>query len=280
MHPASPRRATSERFVHATDRPSERGFAPRDADLDRVQLSVVEDDGPAGGRQSVGVGSTDVASFAREVWGSSDPLERLQRGVVLAVELVAGSDHAATSAMVRRRTRPGPATDAVGQAADQLQQDLQQGPRLEVVRTGGTVISQDLTRERRWKRWSPQVVDELGVRAALSIVLFDGTQVLGSLSLYSRRADAWSSSAVAVAQVVATHLSLAFGDGLQIEHRGRAMESRTLIGQAQGILMERFTLTADAAHAVLLRRSQQEHVKIVVVAADLVRTAGLPVGDR
>ena len=49
-----------------------------------------------------------------------------------------------------------------------------------------------------------------------------------------------------------------------------------MIGQAQGILMERFNLTADGAYAVLLRTSQQQHLKVAVVAADLVRTARLP----
>lgn len=245
-------------------------------DHDRAQLTVVDPDGAAGRLRPGRVGSREVARFAREVWGSADPLERLQRGVALAVDLVDGCDHAGVSVMSGGKPQPGPATDALSERADQLQQELDEGPRLDAVRTGETVTSQDLTREPRWERWSPLVVQHLGTRATMSLLLRDDTRLYGSLNLYSDRCEAWSRPASTLAQVLATHLTLALGDALQMEHRARAMVSRTVIGQAQGILMERFNITADAAYAVLHRTSQQNHRKIATVAADLVLTARLP----
>ena len=49
------------------------------------------------------------------------------------------------------------------------------------------------------------------------------------------------------------------------------MESRNVIGQAQGILMQRHGLTADAAFALLRRQSQQTNVKLVVLARQIGR---------
>ena len=56
-----------------------------------------------------------------------------------------------------------------------------------------------------------------------------------------------------------------------------AVDARKRIGQAQGILMERFDLTDDQAFAVLLRYSQDNNVKLRVVADRLVETRVLPI---
>jgi AmiR/NasT family two-component response regulator len=56
----------------------------------------------------------------------------------------------------------------------------------------------------------------------------------------------------------------------------RAIDSRHLIGQAQGILMERLKLSPEKAFAVLRRHSQQSNIKLHEVAATLVRTGQLP----
>lgn len=55
-----------------------------------------------------------------------------------------------------------------------------------------------------------------------------------------------------------------------------ALESRTLIGQATGILMERFGLDSDTAFGVLRRLSQTHNIKVVTLAADLVDHGRLP----
>ena len=56
----------------------------------------------------------------------------------------------------------------------------------------------------------------------------------------------------------------------------RAVESRGLIGQAQGMLMERYGLTADSAFGVLRRYSQQHNTKLVALAENLTQTGDLP----
>jgi AmiR/NasT family two-component response regulator len=56
----------------------------------------------------------------------------------------------------------------------------------------------------------------------------------------------------------------------------RAVDSRKLIGQAQGILMERYDLDQDRAFEVLRRYSRDSNVKLREVAQLVVDTRQLP----
>ncbi len=55
-----------------------------------------------------------------------------------------------------------------------------------------------------------------------------------------------------------------------------ALRTRELVGQAQGILMERERITADQAFDVLRRASQHMNIKLREVAATLVETGESP----
>ncbi|MGW6228261.1 ANTAR domain-containing protein, partial [Cellulosimicrobium cellulans] len=55
-----------------------------------------------------------------------------------------------------------------------------------------------------------------------------------------------------------------------------AVQTRTLIGQAQGIVMERYSLTPGRAFAVLSRVSQDANIKLVDIARQVVETRRIP----
>ena len=80
----------------------------------------------------------------------------------------------------------------------------------------------------------------------------------------------------AVGMALAAQVAVALGVTRAIESRDLAIARRTIIGQAEGILMERFSLDADQAFNVLRRVSQDSQRKLYEVAADLVRTGQLP----
>ncbi|MCW2783533.1 MAG: hypothetical protein JWP74_50, partial [Marmoricola sp.] len=63
------------------------------------------------------------------------------------------------------------------------------------------------------------------------------------------------------------------------ENLREAVEGRTVIGQAQGILMERFDLDADRAFSVLRRFSQTENIKLRQVAELVIANGDLPGSD-
>ena len=80
----------------------------------------------------------------------------------------------------------------------------------------------------------------------------------------------------AVAHVLARHAAVAIGAARKEQHLWQAVDARKRIGQAQGILMERYDLTEDKAFAVLLRYSQDRNIKLRLVADQLVENGSLP----
>lgn len=112
----------------------------------------------------------------------------------------------------------------------------------------------------------------------LSLLLFTWTGSYGALSLYGDRPCAFDPSDVATAQVFAGPLAVSLVAGREIDQRGATILSRTIIGEAEGILMERFGLNADQAFEYLRRVSSANNRKLALVAEDLVRTRELPSG--
>jgi AmiR/NasT family two-component response regulator len=60
------------------------------------------------------------------------------------------------------------------------------------------------------------------------------------------------------------------------DHLWQAIDARKLIGQAQGILMERYDLDDERAFEVLRRYSQNSNLKLRDVAQMVVDTRELP----
>ncbi len=61
-----------------------------------------------------------------------------------------------------------------------------------------------------------------------------------------------------------------------LDYANMALVNRTVIGQAEGMLMERYQMSADQAFRVLARVSQQENVKLRDIAAYVVRSGRVP----
>ncbi|WP_299922218.1 ANTAR domain-containing protein [uncultured Nocardioides sp.] len=64
--------------------------------------------------------------------------------------------------------------------------------------------------------------------------------------------------------------------GVEIDHLRVALGRRLVIGQAQGVLMERLGIDAGQAFDYLKRMSSQRNQKVYVIAEDIVRTRELP----
>lgn len=226
-----------------------------------------------------GVGG-GFGDFARELAGAAGAPERLTIGVDLATELVEGCEHASVTEATPTGFKTTAASDQKARDADQWQYELGEGPCVQTVLTQHTVLSLDLATEQRWPRWSARIVDRLGVASSLSLLLYTDQQSYGAMNFYGRRPSAFDGDALAVAHSIAAHLAVAVAASHQAEHLSLAIASRTTIGQAEGILMERFAINADQAFNYLRRVSQATHRKLVVVAEDLVTTRTLPELDQ
>jgi GAF domain-containing protein len=168
------------------------------------------------------------------------------------------------------------ATDPLVAKLDAMQMEVGEGPDVSVLENRLGVIVSDTKTETRWPRWAARVYDS-GIRSLISVRMYTDAETIGTLNAYSRHADAFDVDDQAVAHVLARHAAVALGNARKIENLWMAVDARKRIGQAQGILMERFDLTADQAFAVLLRYSQDNNVKLRTVADRLVETRELPI---
>lgn len=167
------------------------------------------------------------------------------------------------------------ATDPLVPHLEKLQVELGEGPDLDVLGARTSLIVSDTRLDPRWPQWG-RAVAETGVRSLLSVRLYTSSSTIGALNLYDRAPDKFDISDQEVAHVLARHAAVALASARQTENLWQAIDSRKRIGQAQGILMERYDLTEDQAFAVLRRYSQDKNVKLRDVAELLVSTRDLP----
>jgi GAF domain-containing protein len=169
-------------------------------------------------------------------------------------------------------------TDPVVADVFDLQLSTQNGPLVTALRDRTTVLIRDTTTDDRWPEWAAKVA-ALGVRSVLDVPLATGggtRRGVGVLGLYSPTPDAFSQDDEAIAHILARHASVAVASARHEQTMAQAVDARKLVGQAMGILMERFDVDGDQAFAILKRYSQDTNTKLRDVAQQLVDTRKLP----
>ncbi|MEV6283128.1 GAF and ANTAR domain-containing protein [Kribbella sp. NPDC051770] len=183
-------------------------------------------------------------------------------------------------ALHRRGSRPEIAavTDPVVAEVYELQIDDGDGPLVTALRDRSNVLIRDTSTDTRWPKWTARVA-QLGVRSVLDVPLTTGTgssASVGVLGLYSPDPDAFGADDEAIAHILARHASVAVATARHEETMAQAVDARKLVGQAMGILMERFDVDGDRAFAILKRYSQDTNTKLRDVAQHLIDTRKLP----
>jgi AmiR/NasT family two-component response regulator len=120
------------------------------------------------------------------------------------------------------------------------------------------------------------VATELGLHSSMSFRLFVSGDTLGSMNLYSQKVAAFATDDIHEGVALAAHVAVALAGAQQVENMNIALQGRTIIGQAEGILMERFSLTSEQAFKVLTRLSQDNNVKLRQIADKIVDTRKVP----
>ena len=189
---------------------------------------------------------------------------------------MAGAEHASISSVRRRReVHTVASTGPLPRAVDQAQYETQQGPCLDSLFEQRTVRMPRLAEEHRWPDFV-RAATELGVGSMLAVQLYVTGDDLGALNMVSTAVDAFDEEDEHVALLFATHAAVAMADAQATDRLERAVMSRDLIGQAKGILMERFRITDHQAFLLLVRASQTSNAKLTSVADELVRSGVLP----
>ena len=170
------------------------------------------------------------------------------------------------------------ATSPIVAELDKVQLEHGEGPDVDVLSDpANSVLIDDTTRDERWPRWA-EAVAASGIRSMLGIRLHTSVTTIGSLNLYDTRPHHFTEEDRDVAQIFARHAAVALSSARDTVNLWKAIDARRLIGQAQGILMERYGMDADQAFAVLRRYSQDHNVKLHLVAERLISTRTLSGG--
>jgi len=228
----------------------------------------------------------DLVRAARE----AKRVEGILHGLAqVAVEVVRGAEAASLTLLGAGGGWTTPAfTGELAQRLDALQYALGEGPCLEAATAveWTAILVRDLPDETRWPTLAAEAA-AAGARSVMSVSLFAGPalgaggvqQAVGSLNLYSSRAAVFGESERDTALLLALYAALALAateaindSGLRVDQLTEAMATRTVIGQAQGILMERNKFTAGQAFDRLRAASMNLNRKLRDVAKDLAET--------
>jgi GAF domain-containing protein len=167
---------------------------------------------------------------------------------------------------------------------DQVQYRLGDGPCLSAALTGEPSEILDTRADRQWPQFAAAAA-AAGCDSVLAFPLPVQERVSGSLNVYGRKLGAADDGIrdlltrfVSYAVVPVSNMYLYEAAVERAEHLEAALDSRAVIDQAKGVLMERFKLTPDQAFQALTRVSMETNTKVRDVAARFVATGELRPG--
>lgn len=228
--------------------------------------------------QDLGGGQTDSA--LAELIAMLLPAETLEQALQHLAEVAVAvvPDGPSCGITVIRDGRPTTAVYA-GSIPREIHDDQYQrgdGPCLEAARTGQVVVVQDLAAEKRWSGF-PAAALAGGAHGVYAHPLEIGDDMAGTLNLYAHEPGLFPLRVQRVARQFVEPASLLLEGVIQrlsqeevIAHLNEAIASRTVIGQATGIIMAQRRCGPDEAMNVLIKISNDRNLKLREVARVLV----------
>lgn len=219
--------------------------------------------------------SEPTAPSAAAPAGAGD--QTLQALVREAVEVIPGAESAGIThaRRIEREVDVRYASDSFIAELDKVQHAVGQGPCLDALQQRQPIRVDDFALEDRWPRFCERA-RELGAGSLLSLPLSDAAGSLAALNLYSRRPHAFDEESEQTGLLFAAHSAIALGAARHVQELHRALFNRDIIGQAKGILMERFKIASDQAFQVLVTVSNETNTKLREVAERVVLTGDVP----
>jgi hypothetical protein len=151
---------------------------------------------------------------------------------------------------------------------DRTQDELQEGPCYYAITESPHVISRDLRVDPRFPRFG-QAAAEVGILSQAGLRLFRTGRAVAALDLYSTQAGAFE-DLNRLDRLFAHQAATALNYARQLDNLHEALHTRTVIGQAVGILMERYGLEDQQAFAFMTRLSSTQHKKLRQLAEEIV----------
>lgn len=221
-----------------------------------------------------------MARAAQWIGDGADVSAVAERAVRCAMHVVPLAQGATLTAASHGRVTTVASSDPAVTAVDQAQATARQGPVYETTTGEAPFLhSTDLAVDRRW---DPAVAAEMhpAVRSVLSFQLVPSPRgARWALNLYAARPDVFGDDCEQWGRLLSAHVAVAMSTAYQRSNLEQAVAGRDVIGQAKGILMERYRLTADQAFQFLIRTSQTSNRKLNDIADQLARTGQLPAAE-
>jgi GAF domain-containing protein len=215
---------------------------------------------------------------------TKDLAATLQQAVLAAKQLFGAQAAGIMLADANSQLRWASASDQRAQTLEDNQEIFAAGPCAQAYTTGKPAVMRDATLERRWGEIALTFV-EVQIRSGLSVPVELGGGPIGTLDVYAVDPRDWDDSEVsalwAYAGVVASLLWAAANaevNGALVEQLQTALDSRVLIEQAKGALMERERLDDQEAFAQLRRAARSSGRKLADVAREVAAGQPLPPG--
>lgn len=188
-----------------------------------------------------------------------------------AVDSVPGARYAGVTVItkdgrVTSTAATGPAAELIGM----LQEEFREGPCVDAARQSHTVRVDDLTTDTRWPAFAAAAVAQTPISSILSFQLYTDREATGALNLFADDVSAFTDGAEEIGLMHATHVAVALYAARRHDEFESALASRDVIGQAKGMIMERYDLDAMQAFDLLKRLSQDSNTRLADVAKKLV----------
>jgi GAF domain-containing protein len=191
-----------------------------------------------------------------------------------AMELIPGADTAGVLLIGKGGKWDSVAnTSELPYRLDELQMLFNEGPCVEAALDELIVRTDDFRADERWPQYSPAVV-EIGVLSGLSFKLYTADRTAGALNLFSFKVNAFNAEDETIGVVLAAHAAAAILASRHGEQLQSAISTRDRIGQAKGIIMERFGVNDVKAFEMLRKLSQDSNTPLIDIAQRVIDTRG------
>ena len=156
---------------------------------------------------------------------------------------------------------------------DKIQQRHLQGPCLTAAWEEKVVHVANLETDDRFPLYRRDALAETPVRSIMAFQMFIADETMGALNIYSEEPDVFDAEARTIGLIFAAHSSIAWNSARRDEQFRKALASRDVIGQAKGMIMERYSVDAVQAFGVLRKLSQDSNVPLIKIATEMVESA-------
>jgi GAF domain-containing protein len=213
-----------------------------------------------------------MAELARDIAGPRSVKDVLADVTSTAKELIPGTDTAGVLLITKGGKFESLAgTDDLPHQLDELQMTFNEGPCVQAAVDELIVRTDDFREEKRWPAYTAAVI-EIGVLSGLSFKLYTSDRTAGALNLFAFKPNAFDAEAETIGAVLAAHAAAAILSSRHGEQLESALSTRDRIGQAKGIIMERYGVDDVRAFEMLRRLSQDGNTRLIDIAQRVIDT--------